>query len=89
MVENGITPSINIYNTILDAMFRRGKLWNIFLLLVDMAIEGCELDAISFDILSRAMLKGGTKRFPEAMKALELLMRNNSKRGTQLWIQTG
>eukprot|EP00268_Persea_americana_P016206 TRINITY_DN17672_c0_g1_i2.p1 TRINITY_DN17672_c0_g1~~TRINITY_DN17672_c0_g1_i2.p1 ORF type:complete len:134 (+),score=9.00 TRINITY_DN17672_c0_g1_i2:30-431(+) len=28
MVENGITPSINIYNTMLDAMFRRGKLWN-------------------------------------------------------------
>ena len=73
----------------LDAMFRRGKLWNIFLLLVDMAIEGCELDAISFDILSRAMSKGGTKRFPEAFKALELLMRKNSKRGTQLWIQTG
>ncbi|KAJ8629668.1 hypothetical protein MRB53_022991 [Persea americana] len=57
--------------------------------LVDMAIEGCELDAVAFGILSRAISKGGTKRFPEAMKALEFLMRNNSKRGTQLWIQTG
>ncbi|XXG72415.1 hypothetical protein AAC387_Pa07g1514 [Persea americana] len=91
MIVAGHAPATVTYNVLLDGLCKKGLLGTErkVVELVDMAIEGCELDAIAFGILSHAISKGGTKRFPEAMKALEFLMRNNSKRGTQLWIQTG
>ncbi|CAK9140492.1 unnamed protein product [Ilex paraguariensis] len=70
MLENGITPSVDIYNTILEAMFKRGKFWDIISVLKDMARDGCEPDSVSLDILHRAATKGWMKGFPKAAKCL-------------------
>nr|XP_010907125.1 pentatricopeptide repeat-containing protein At1g62720 isoform X2 [Elaeis guineensis] len=79
MIESGVSPSISYYNTLMDAAFRMGRLWDVFLILIKMQLEGIEPDAISFKILSRAMAKGGTKQFPKAMKFLEFLMNRGEK----------
>ncbi|KAL7163020.1 hypothetical protein ACSBR2_039175 [Camellia fascicularis] len=61
MIESGITPSVSIYNTILEAMSKRGKFGDIIMLLKEMVMEGCERNAVSFEILNRAITKGWMK----------------------------
>ncbi|KAK1310118.1 hypothetical protein QJS10_CPA08g01518 [Acorus calamus] len=55
MLLNGIAPTSSIYNTILNALFRRRMYWEIYQLMVHMAKEGIEPDIFSFSILRRAM----------------------------------
>ncbi|KAF7819830.1 pentatricopeptide repeat-containing protein [Senna tora] len=65
MLENGIIPSMAIYNAILRAMFQRGKFLDIIWLLKVMAMEGCQPDKITMEILKVSTSKGWLKRFPE------------------------
>ncbi|KAL3520054.1 hypothetical protein ACH5RR_018203 [Cinchona calisaya] len=71
MLENGIAPGIGVYNAIMEAMFRRRKVWEIVLLLKEMSREGCELNVVSFEILKCALLKCQREGFSEAAKLLK------------------
>ncbi|PIM98091.1 hypothetical protein CDL12_29431 [Handroanthus impetiginosus] len=75
--ENGIRPNIFIYNTIMKAMFMRGMFWEIISLFKDMAMDGCEPNEGSFDMLRRAKTKGWMKSFPRAVQIIEFVMRGN------------
>ncbi|CAI9768453.1 unnamed protein product [Fraxinus pennsylvanica] len=72
LFANGITPNIVIYNTILEAMFRRRNFWEIISLLKRMAMDGCEPSAYSLEILRRSMRKGWMKGLPRAAIFLEM-----------------
>jgi pentatricopeptide repeat protein len=52
MLENGLTPSIAIYNTLLKAMFQRGKVCEFISLVKTMVMEGCQTNEQTFEILN-------------------------------------
>jgi pentatricopeptide repeat protein len=52
MLENGLSPSIAIYNTLLKAMFQRGKVCEFISLVKTMVMEGCQTNEQTFEILN-------------------------------------
>ncbi|XP_020599888.1 pentatricopeptide repeat-containing protein At1g64580-like [Phalaenopsis equestris] len=75
MIEHEVRPHVSFYNNIMDVMFREGRLGDVYWLLLKMEFDGIELNEASSNILDRALLKGGRKRFPKAMLVLENLIR--------------
>lgn len=71
MLENGLTPSIAIYNTLLKAMFQRGQVCAFISLLITMVMEGCQTDEQTFEILNWA--RGWMKKYLEVTKLLGIL----------------
>lgn len=72
--ENGIPPDISIYNDIMKAMFMRRMFWEIISLFKDMAIDGCEPNECSYNLLKEAKLNGWMKGFPQAVQMVEFVM---------------
>ncbi|XP_071723496.1 uncharacterized protein [Rutidosis leptorrhynchoides] len=69
--EYGLKPTTVIYNIILEALFRRGKFWDIISLRKFMIMDECEPDEITKEIYDRAVSKCWLKKMPKVAKLLE------------------
>lgn len=74
MRENGLTPSIAVYSTLLKAMLQSVKICGFISLLKAMVMEGCQPNEVMLGILNQAMSKGWTKKYPEVRKLLGTLI---------------